>query len=174
MKAKTQKAIDFLDKLHKYIIKDKLLRTNVQNKNEKQIQTELRGIIYRRMVEYFQEQNHTKPKLSADRHFYWEGQQGNYAKDKIETFSARNYPDFIITKPYMIAIEYKKGSSGSLIKHGIGQSLIHTLGGEFDFVYFLFQDESKDKQILKSLNNKKEKLLIERFWNDFNVRLEII
>ena len=174
MKAKTQKAINFINDLHKFILKDDLLRTNVKNKDEKQIQTELRGIIFRRMIEYFKEQDHKNPRSSANKHLYWEGEEGNYSKDKVATFSARNYPDFIITKPYMIAVEYKKGSSGSIVKQGIGQSVIHTIGGEFDFVYCLIQDESKDKQILKSLKNKKEKLIKERFWREFNVRLEII
>ena len=74
----------------------------------------------------------------------------------METFASRSYPDFIITEPYKIAIEYKKSKNGSIVKEGIGQSLIHTKGGEFDFVYCLIQDESKSKKIVESQKNKKE------------------
>lgn len=50
------------------------------------------------------------------------------------------------------AIEYKQSPNGSTVKHDIGQSIMHTLSEEFDFVYYLFHDESKDKRIENSRN----------------------
>ena len=47
------------------------------------------------------------------------------------------------------------------MKHGIGQSIMHTLSEEFDFVYYLFHDESKDKRIEKSIKNERENFIIE-------------
>ena len=56
----------------------------------------------------------------------------------------------------MIAIEYKKNGSGSIVKQGLGQCLMHTLGGEFDFVYCLIHDESQNKKFVKSIKMKKK------------------
>ena len=56
----------------------------------------------------------------------------------------------------MIAIEYKKSGSGSIVKQGLGQCLMHTLGGEFDFVYCLIHDESQNKKIVNLLKMKKK------------------
>ena len=83
--------------------------------------------------------------------------RGQTHKNKdLVLFASRNYPDFIITNPYKIAIEYKKSGSGSIVKQGLGQCLMHTLGGEIDFVYCLIHDESQYKKIVKSIKNEKK------------------
>ena len=53
MKPKSQKSINFIQELHKHIVRSPLLRQKVQNKNESQIQTELRPIIFNYMVNTF-------------------------------------------------------------------------------------------------------------------------
>lgn len=60
------------------------------------------------------------------------------------------------------------------MKHGIGQSIIHTLCGEYDFVYLLFQDESKDKRILKSVDFECERYIIEKMWERNNLMIKFI
>ena len=72
-------------------------------------------------------------------------------------------------KPYLLAIEYKQGTTGSLVKQAIGQSLMHTLSGDFDYVYVLFHDENKDKRIEQSVNNDVETKVLNKVWKDFNV-----
>ena len=74
----------------------------------------------------------------------------------------------------MVAIEYKQSSSGSLVKQAIGQSIMHTLSEDFDYVYVLFHDENKDKRIEKSINNKAESSIINKVWNEFNVYVKFI
>ena len=93
---------------------------------------------------------------------------------KTESFASRNYPDYIITNPYKIAIEYKKSESGSIVKHGIGQSIMHTMGGEFDFDYCLIHDESKNKKMLKSTKNEKDKIIIQKIREDYHVFMKFI
>ena len=66
---------------------------------------------------------------------------------------------FIITSPYLLAVEYKQGTNGSLVKQAIGQSMMHTLSGDFDYVYVLFHDENTDKRIEHSINQDKEKII---------------
>ena len=80
----------------------------------------------------------------------------------------------IIIRPYKIAIEYKKNSSGSIVKQGIGQCIMHTLGGEFDFVYCLIHDENNDKKILKSIDNENERRILKKLWDDYNVYMKFL
>ncbi len=174
MKKKTTQLIQFISKLHEYIIDSPTFRKNVHGKTELQIQTEIRSIIINYLEKYFKEKNYIDFKKKANESFYWEGQEGKFGKSREKTFAARNYPDFIIKEPYLIAIEYKKSLSGSLIKQGIGQSLMHTMSGDFDYVYFLFQDENKDKTISRSIKHEKEKRIVDKLRNDFNVFVKII
>ncbi len=174
MKKKSSNVLSFIKNLHKFIIENPQFRKDTQGKNETQIQTELRPILLQYLEKYFTKANYRDVVAKANKSFYWEGQEGQYGKDKATTFGTRNYPDFIITDPYLIAVEYKQSSSGSAIKHGIGQSIMHTLCEEFHYVYFLFHDENKDKRIADSICNKREKFIIAKMWNDFNTYINFI
>ena len=110
----------------------------------------------------------------ANKSFYWEGQEGKYGKERSTTFGARNYPDFIVTDPYLLAIEYKQSPNGSTVKQGIGQSFMHTMTEEFHYVYYLFHDESKDKRIDSSIHNEQEMFILEKMWADFNVFIRFV
>ena len=172
MKKKTQQVYEFLDGLHKFIVCDPQFRKDTSNKSEVRIQTEIRPIIIRYLTKYFEKMGYKDAYAKANESFYWEGQEGNYGKRRKQIFGARNYPDFIITKPYLTAIEYKKSDNGGLVKTGIGQSIMHTLSGDFDYVYYLFHDQNKGKKIHNSIRNKpKEKEIIIMIWNKFNVFL---
>lgn len=163
-----------MEDLHGFIVSNPQLRQNTKSKRELQIQAEIRPIVIQYLEKYFTEAGYKDAVAKANKSFYWEGQEGQYGKGRETTFGTRNYPDFIITEPYLIAIEYKQSSSGSIIKHGIGQSIMHTLCEEFHYVYFLFHDENKDKKIDKSINNKRELFIINKMWNDFNVLIKFI
>ena len=64
--------------------------------------------------------------------------------------------------------------SNAVITVSIGQSIMHTLCDEFDYVYYLFHDESNDKRIEKSIRNDREDLIIEKMWKDFNVLIKFV
>ena len=137
-----------------------------------QIQTEIRPLIIRYLEEYFARTGIKDAVDKANRSFYWEGQEGQYGRARKPTFGARNYPDFIVEKPYRVAIEYKQSQSGSLVKQLIGQSIVHTMSGDFDYVYCLFHDQSKGKRILRSRKGRAESAIIEKVWQDYNVYLK--
>ena len=174
MKKKTKKVVDFLNSMHNFIIKSPQLRKDISKKTEVQMQTEIRPIIINFLTRYFRNLDYKDARKMANKSFYWEGEESSYGKKKQMTFGARNYPDFIIKKPYLIGIEYKKSTSGGLVKQGIGQSIMHTLSEDLDYVYFLFHDQNKDKRIKKSISKEKEKSIIDLMWNTFNVRIKII
>ena len=126
------------------------------------------------MENYFKNAGYKDFIQKSNKSFYWEGQEGQYGKKREPTFASRNYPDFIIIKPYLIAIEYKQSTNGSLVKQAIGQSIMHTLSEDFDYVYVLFHDENKDKRIEKSISNKNESNILKKIWNEFNVYIKFI
>lgn len=174
MKKKSAKVVAFLDELHRFITTNRRFRTHTLGLSEKQIQTELRSLIIEFLAEHFRAAGFKDPDAKANKSFYWESQEGRYGKERTTTFGTRNYPDFIITAPYLLAIEYKQSKNGSIVKQGVGQSIMHTLCGEFDYVYFLFHDQSSDKKIEKSIKNKRENLILDRMWMDYNVRIKFV
>lgn len=174
MKRKSAKLEEFIQNLHLFITKNPQFRKNTQSKSETAIQSEIRPLIISFLEKYFRDEGYSDVEAKAIKAFYWEGQEGSYGKGRETIFGSRNYPDFIITNPYVIAIEYKQSNSGSIVKHAIGQSIIHTLCEEFDYVYVLFHDQNKDKRIQKSLEKDKEKYVISKIWEDFNVKLKFV
>jgi len=174
MKKKSVKLTKFIEGLHRFIIKNPQFRRDTGNKSETQIQAEIRPLIIQYLEKYFKKEGYKDYIGKAHKSFYWEGQEGKFGKQRATTFGARNYPDFIITAPYLVAIEYKQSPNGSTVKQGIGQSLMHTMTEDFHYVYYLFHDESKLKKIESSIKNKSEKHILEKMWSDFNVFIKFV
>lgn len=174
MKKKTTQVVDFIRGLHDYIISNPQFRRNTRGKSEVQVQTELRPLIISYLENHFASLGYKDAVAKANRSFYWESQEGRYGREREAIFGSRGYPDFIITDPYLIAIEYKQSPNGSTVKQGIGQSLMHTLCNEFDFVYYLFHDESKDKRIETASRREIEQGVLKKMWNDYNVAIKFI
>ena len=174
MKKKTAKVKKFIEDLHNHIVNNPQFRKKTSSKSETQIQAEIRPLIIDYLMHYFKNAGYKDEIAKAHKSFYWEGQEGKYGKERASTFGARNYPDFIITAPYLVAIEYKQSPNGSTVKQGIGQSLMHTMTEDFHYVYYLFHDESKEKKIESSITNHKEKLIFDRMWSEFNVFIRFV
>lgn len=174
MKKKSDKVTSFLEGLHQFIVEHPQFRRRTTTKSENQIQAEIRPLIIQYLERHFGKAGFKDTVAKANKSFYWEGQEGEYGKARETTFGARNYPDFIITDPYLIAIEYKQSQNGSTVKHGIGQSIMHTLSEDFHYVYYLFHDESKDKRIEGSIGDEIEALVLEKMWHDFNVFIRFV
>ena len=174
MKKKSKQIFEFIQNLHNFIISNPQFRKNITGKSELQIQAEIRPLLIQFLEKYFKKLGYKDYISKANKSFYWEGQEGVYGKERKTTFAARNYPDFIITQPYLIAVEYKQALTGSIVKQGIGQSIMHTLCEEFHYVYYLFHDGNKDKKIINSIKNEREKFIIDKIWTDFNVFLRLI
>ena len=120
MKKKTAALIKFINGLHEFIISNPQFRKDTKNKSEVFIQAEIRPLIIQYLENYFKSKGYKDHSLKANKSFYWEGQEGSFGKKRAMTFASRNYPDFIIKKPYLIAVEYKQSGNGSLVKQAIG------------------------------------------------------
>ena len=51
---------------------------------------------------------------------------------------------------------------------------MHTVSGDFDYVYYLFHDQNKDKRIKNSIGGSSEKYILDLIWRDFNVYMKLI
>ena len=174
MKKKSTKVVKFVQGLHEFLVNNPQFRRRTKGKSEIQIQTEIRPLIIDYLCRYFRDEGYADAVAKANKSFYWEGQEGSFGKQRSTTFGARNYPDFIITSPYLVAIEYKQSENGSSVKQGIGQSIMYTLCGDFHYVYYLFHDESAGKKIEKSITNKAESFVIDKMWRDFNIFIRFV
>ncbi len=173
MKKKSKQLEKFINGLHEFIVTNPQFRQDTKKKAESVIQGEIRPLIIRYLEKHFKAR-YKDHVAKANKSFYWEGQEGKFGRARATTFGSRNYPDFIITEPYLIALEYKQSSSGALVKQAIGQSMMHTLTGDFDYVYVLFHDENKDKRIQNSQNDSTERMIIDKVWKEFNVYLKFV
>ena len=174
MKKKSAKVTKFMEDLHSFIVSNPQFRKKTKGKSETQIQAEIRPLLIQFLEQYFAGGGYKDSVAKANKSFYWEGQEGQYGNERKTTFGSRNYPDYIITSPYLIAIEYKQSQSGSTVKQGIGQSIMHTLCEEFHYVYYLFHDENKDKRIEKSIEDDRESFIIDKMWDNFNVLIKFV
>ena len=174
---KTKRVVEFFSGLEHYLENHKRLPKNTGGKSESSIQGQLYSIFAEYLEKFYSDHGLSiqASKLKAAQNLYWEGDNSKKARIKRQDiFRSRNYPDFHYYHPYSIAIEYKQGSSGSLIKQGIGQSMVHILNEEYAFVYLLFNDQSKGKTIKSSMKSSKEKFVKYFLWNNFNIYLHLI
>ncbi len=190
MKAKTKQSTKFIEDLHTHIIGDRQFRRDTGRLGENAVQREIRPLIISYLTKYWAGKGYIDADKKAHASFYWESDEQACEK-RGKVFGGRNYPDFIITKPYRVAVEYKQSPNGSTVKQGIGQSIMHTLSefgpgskdaqgrsneGEshFDFVYVLFHDESKDERVFTSRNERNESKIIKTLEDAFNVFIRFV
>jgi len=174
MRRKSKTAEQFLDGLTQHLENHLLRPKTTQGKREAEIQRGLYPLIVEYLNEYYESVGYKDFQKKAHQAVYWEGQEGPDTDPKAPLFAARHYPDFIIRKPYRIAIEYKQSRTGALVKQCIGQGLMYVLSGDYDFAYLLFDDQTKDKAIRKSMTNLNERGIAARLWNDFNIKMRIL
>ncbi len=156
---KTAAFTAFMNGLVRNIERDEVLKKfDTSNAAETVGQSQLSNVIHKYLEKYFQ--NFKNPSRKAAEECYWEGQRKRDGAAKM-IFGGRNYPDLIIYSPYRIAIEYKLHKSGSLVKQGIGQCMMYTMSGEYDFALLVYHDRTKEKTICSASKKQQEKLIIE-------------
>ena len=104
----------------------------------------------------------------------WEGDV-NTTVNHIRFLGVQHRPDFVVRIDRQnIAVEIKRGESGSAIREGIGQSLVYAGSEDFDFVVYLFVDTSKDKKVLRSLDKSLDRAFVDSLWTHYNVRFDVV
>lgn len=102
----------------------------------------------------------------------WEGNI-NTTINHTHFMGTANRPDMIVeTGDLKIAIEFKRGTSGSDLRSGFGQCMIYST--TYDFVLYMFIDTTSDSKIVKASSGIAEQNFIEDLWNNFNIKFVIV
>lgn len=121
-------------------------------------------------------QQETTYRKRADEAVYWEG-DARTVINNIEFMGVQHRPDFVVALPredLSVAVEVKWGESGGDIRAGIGQSVVYATCGRYAFVVFVFKDTSRDQKIKQAVERGRDRVLIERLWEHFNVRFVVV
>lgn len=109
----------------------------------------------------------------ADEALYWEGDR-RITINNVQFLGAQHRPDFVVALPNLrVAVEIKLAGVGSQVREGIGQSLVYTASGQFDFVIYILVDVTPDKKLKASTKAPREAIFIKRLWDSHNVKLVV-
>lgn len=104
----------------------------------------------------------------AKKSLLWEG-DANTTVNNMLFMGVQHRPDFIVQIEGMrIAVEVKRGDTGAAVREALGQCLVYA--SQFDFSCCVLVDTSNDKKIRRGLTNETEQNMMDRLWNDFNIR----
>lgn len=113
-----------------------------------------------------------KAEKIALKNFSYE-QDSNTSVKQFITFGTQHRPDAVIDLgSFRIAIEIKKGTNGSSVRSGLGQSLLYS--SEYDFVIFFLVDTTDGLNIKNSVTGEKEQNIISDLWNRYNVKFVVV
>jgi len=100
------------------------------------------------------------------------GQNQNLKRSKV--FSCSCYPDMFFLKPTKIALELDHGSKGSQIKNALTKAGFDKLSNDWEKVFLLFFDESKNRQIDKSIKEKGSQRVLEFYRSHLNTEVIVM
>ena len=169
---KSQKRSEFIDLISESITHDEVLGTiDYKHKTEDQIKKFIHPHLVESLTNYIAE-NENKDKEVAEeyvkKNLKWKGNKTN-AVSHILFMGTENRPDMVVDMNGLkIAIEFKKGKSGSDVRAGIGQSIIYST--HYDFVLYFFIDISDDKTIKNAQGGVNETEFVELLWEQYNIK----
>ena len=173
-KVKSQKRLDFMELISESITQEDIFNTiNYKHKSEDQIKQFIYPHLVQSLTEYLEKNGVSKDKAkdSVKRNLKWEGNINTTVHHTL-FMGTLNRPDMVLEmNGVKIAIEFKKGESGSSLRSGIGQSIIYSTN--YDFVMYLFIDTSKDERIKNAQSSLKEANLMQDLWNRYNIKFVV-
>lgn len=103
----------------------------------------------------------------------WEGNI-NTTINHIQFLGTQHRPDFIVQMDDIrVAIEVKRGESGAAVREALGQCLVNA--SHFEFTCCVLVDTSRDKKLKRAYaTGSAERFMLDRLWNDKNVRLAVV
>ena len=176
-KKKTQRRVMIIDEIMELLKSDIIFKTiNYKKQWEKEIKQYMHRPLIDRLKEIHQK---LSPGLSeqtlkrkAKGSLLWEGDV-NTTVNNFLFLGVQHRPDFVVQIDKLrIAVEVKKGEAGGAVREGLGQSLVYA--SEFDFVCYIFVDTSKDKKVVRAIQGSSEQFFIQKLWNDFNIRFDVV
>ncbi len=176
---KSERRTWIVERLIEGMKSDEIFKTlDYRNKKESYIKQYMHQLLKRSLIDVHirlspKAGKKTLHRKTADS-LMWEGDVKTTI-NHIRFLGTQHRPDFkVLIDGLRIAIEVKRGDSGSAVREGIGQSLVYAASEDFDFVTYLFVDTSKDKKILDSLRGERERAFVGSLWERYNIRFDVV
>ena len=178
-RSKSKKRVKIVESIASAISSKKIFDViDYRNRNEDYIKQYMHQPLINELQELYESLELSKSadkelvKEKAKNCLLWEGDV-NTTVNNFTFFGTQHRPDFVVKIDKLkVAVEVKKGETGSSLREGIGQSLVYA--SAFDFVVYLYVDISKDKKIRDAKNGTQEQALVEELWEDHNVLFEVV
>jgi len=177
--SKSKRRVKIVESIASAISSKKIFDTiDYRNRNEDYIKQYMHQPLIKELEDLYENLELSKSvdqdvvKQKAKDCLLWEGDV-NTTVNNFTFFGTQHRPDFVVKIDRLkVAVEVKKGESGSSLREGIGQSLVYA--SEFDFVVYLYVDISKDKKIRDAKMGDHEQELIEDLWDSHNVLFQVV
>ena len=116
--------------------------------------------------------NESRIHEDAKKMLKWEGNV-NTTVNHVKFFGTKHRPDMVLEIDNLkVAIEFKKGKTGSSIRESFGQCMVYAQ--HYDFVINCLIDCSEDNIIVEGSKGVQEQKFLEGMWKDYNVRTVFI
>jgi len=176
LSSKSKNRLELLDCIAEGISTPEVFKTiNYKNQTEDQIKTFIYPHLIDALTEWVMQRkefNRTVARAKAKAMLRWEGNV-NTTVHHMQFMGTANRPDMIVDlNGLRVAIEFKRGESGSDLRSGFGQSMIYST--VYDFVLYMFIDTSVDSRIKNASTGVSEQKFVENLWNNFNVKFVIV
>lgn len=173
--SKSKNRIAILEMIEKGISTQEIFETiDYKNQSEDKIKQFIYPNLLNEVTDYVIEKKGFSRGLAREKAktmIKWEGNKQTTVKN-INFMGTANRPDMSIEiGGVKVAIEFKKGSRGSALREGFGQSLIYST--VFDFVIYMFIDTSDDRKIANGATAVTEQNFLDNIWDNFNVKFVI-
>lgn len=170
--SKSKKRLLILDALCEGITHDAIFSTiDYKKQSEDKIKQFMYPHIVDTMTDFLVEQEgaiRSEAKAKVKTMLRWEGNV-NTTVHNIVFMGVQNRPDMVFEMGDLrIAIEVKRGATGSDLRAGLGQSLIYAT--HYDFVITLFIDTSEDKRVHNAQAGSNELHFTDALWRNYNVK----
>ena len=174
--SKSKNRLELLDMVTEAVTSDRIFETiNYQTQSEDKIKQFMYPNILASFKKFLVEQRGYEAAVAdmkSKQSLLWEGNKKTTVKNMM-FMATQNRPDMVVELgDVRIAIEIKRGETGSDLRSGFGQSMIYST--VYDFVLYLFIDTSKDKKILNASAGGNEVDFVETLWKNFNIRFAIV
>lgn len=170
--SKSKKRLEILEALTEGITHPEIFETiDYKKQSEDKIKQFMYPHVVDTMTEYLMAQkgiSRSEAKVKVKDMLLWEGNVNTTVKN-IMFMGTQNRPDMVFEiSDLRVAIEIKRGKSGSDLRSGIGQSIIYST--HYDFVITLFIDTSDDKRVFNSRQGSNEINFTETLWKNYNIK----
>ncbi len=176
LSSKSKKRLELLDVITEGITSHEIFETiDYKNQNEDKIKQFIYPNLLNAITSWVSEKRGFEPGLArkkAKTMVKWEGDVKTTVKN-IHFMGTANRPDMTVeTNGVRVAIEFKKGSSGSSLREGFGQSTIYSTS--YDFVIYMFIDISAEKKIVNGATSVAEQAYLRKLWDNFNIKFLVV